>query len=76
MLEVGVMAGTRTDELRQHGERVLDPDELVDVVRSDAQMCCAGGLTAEEHRARTSDHRCCTDHPPTVDGPPRDSSGF
>jgi hypothetical protein len=74
MLEVGVLDGPRTDELRRLDERELDPDGLVDGVRADEQMCCARGLTADEHRARTSDHRCCTDHPPTVDGPPRDSS--
>lgn len=30
------------------------------------QMCC-DGHTAEDHRAFSSDHRCCTDSPPTED---------
>jgi hypothetical protein len=25
------------------------------------QMCCEGGMTAAEHRAKSPDGKCCTD---------------
>lgn len=32
-----------------------------DAPEAGEKMCCEGGMTAAEHRAKSSDGKCCTD---------------
>jgi hypothetical protein len=52
---------TEFDHLWRHTHTKQLPDG------TEEQSCCSEGMTAEEHRAKTSDGRCCTDVPPTED---------
>jgi len=49
---------TRDDEQAVAAVSVVDADEATPEV----QMCCDGsGRTAEQHRAESPDHKCCSD---------------
>jgi hypothetical protein len=36
-------------------------DQQEDSKSQGEQMCCEGGMTAAEHRAKSPDGKCCTD---------------
>jgi hypothetical protein len=42
------------DEMSQTKQAELAEDEK-------EKMCCEGGMTAAEHRAKSPDGKCCTD---------------
>jgi hypothetical protein len=45
-----------TKTVQQEGE-----DQQEDSKNQGEQMCCEGGMTAAEHRAKSPDGKCCTD---------------
>ena len=42
-------------------EQMSQTDQAAPEANEKEKMCCEGGMTAAEHRAKSPDGKCCTD---------------
>lgn len=55
-------AKTEQQEAEDQEEDWKNPeDQQEDLKNQGEQMCCEGGMTAAEHRAKSPGGKCCTD---------------